>query len=488
MHTRSNKNSYFVSLSTTGKLIAIVAAMFAPRDSPAPPQPKSRVISDKRFASLRKSINKYGFGVLEGFIEPQVAQSMVATINHQVKDLVEAYGNPIQDDRCTELMSLGKELHASPTGWVSPERPNWRIAFAPYRNRGWIQALGAGKMFDGEDFTGDGQVVELQEQCRCVFAFLHGVQPDKLQRVNERVSVKPSGSPKLKAHIDGNRRGSYQAVICLSDSSFLVYPHSHKAAFLPKTNNYHALSTYEIKRLGEEVGSFEKIVPSKVGDVLFFVGGDFVHGSVAINTDEPSRYAAYAQFWPMEEHAKRKREEAAQLATPRKLAKRGEAAQLATPQKPASKVSSVHATLAAAVGRPHRSGARWSSNQLQAWMMQLPQHTRDMCSKTGRLYVCQICGRLEKTLTLMEEVVCPGFIPDTSIKTKLRKCITWCRKNGSMEEGSMEVRKPRGNPSMRWLVEHQMEVIPMEGRLPPRVFSISSSSEWSGSSSGSEPE
>ena len=28
------------------------------------------------------------------------------------------------------------------------------------------------------------------------------------------------------------------------------------------------------------------------------VGGDFVHGSVAIGNDEPARYAAYAQFWP----------------------------------------------------------------------------------------------------------------------------------------------------------------------------------------------
>ena len=120
-------------------------------------------------------------------------------------------------------------------------------------------------------------------------------------------------------------------------------------------------------------------------------------------------------------------------------------------------------------GEPHMSGARWSSNQLQAWMMQLPQHTNDMCSKTGRLYVCQTCGRMEKTLTLMEERVCPGFIPDTSIKTKLRKCITWCRKNGSMEEGSMEVRKPPGNSSMLWLVQHQMDVIPMEARLPPQV-------------------
>jgi hypothetical protein len=191
-----------------------------------------------------------------------------------------------------------------------------------------------------------------------------------------------------------------------------------------------------------------------------------VHGSVAINTDEPSRYAAYAQFWPMEEHAKRKREEAAQLATPRKFAKRGEAAQLATPQKPASKVSRVHATLAAAVGRPHRSGARWSSNQLQAWMMQLPQHTRAICPKAGRWYVCPTCGRRDKKLVSMEESACLGFIPDILIKTKLRRCITWCRKNESMEEGSMAVRK---NSSMLWLEKHQMDVIPMEARLPSQV-------------------
>jgi hypothetical protein len=38
------------------------------------------------------------------------------------------------------------------------------------------------------------------------------------------------------------------------------------------------------------------IVPAQIGDVLFFKGGDFVHGSVAIKNDEPARYAAYAQF------------------------------------------------------------------------------------------------------------------------------------------------------------------------------------------------
>ena len=75
-------------------------------------------------------------------------------------------------------------------------------------------------MFDGEDFAEDGQVEKLQEHCRSVIACLHGIQANNLRRVCERVSVKPSGAPMLKAHIDGNRRGSYQVVISLSDSVF----------------------------------------------------------------------------------------------------------------------------------------------------------------------------------------------------------------------------------------------------------------------------
>ena len=97
-----------------------------------------------------------------------------------------------------------------------------------------MKALGNGRVFDGKDFAEDGQVERLQEHCRSVFASLHGVEANSLRRVCDTVSVKPGGSPKLKAHIDGHRRGSYQCVISLSDSAFLVYPYSHKASFLPK--------------------------------------------------------------------------------------------------------------------------------------------------------------------------------------------------------------------------------------------------------------
>ena len=125
-------------------------------------------------------------------------------------------------------------------------------------------------MFDGQDFMADGLCERVQELCRPVFAFLHGVADHELTRFAERVSVKPGASPKLAAHIDGNRRGSYQAVICLSVTSFLVFPYSHKAEFLPRTSKYYQLSRDEITRLGSELCSFETCVPANVGDVLFF--------------------------------------------------------------------------------------------------------------------------------------------------------------------------------------------------------------------------
>ena len=31
---------------------------------------------------------------------------------------------------------------------------------------------------------------------------------------------------------------------------------------------------------------------------VVFLGGDFVHGSVVVGASEPTRYVAYAQFWP----------------------------------------------------------------------------------------------------------------------------------------------------------------------------------------------
>ena len=137
------------------------------------------------------------------------------------------------------LLSLGKRFHASPAGWVDLMRPGWRLPFVACNKRGWIKALGSGRVLDRQDFTSDELSIPIQERCRSVFALLHDVQEDNLIRVHDRVSVQPSGSPKLAPHTDGNRRGSYQAVICLSDTSFLVYPGSHKAEFLPEIKKHY---------------------------------------------------------------------------------------------------------------------------------------------------------------------------------------------------------------------------------------------------------
>ena len=123
---------------------------------------------------LRQSIETYGYGVLEGFVEPQQAQSMVTKINQQVHLLAEAYGLSARDDTCRAFNLLTRKLHASPPGWVDPERPDWRLDFGARGNRGWMLALGRGRVFDGKDFAEDGQVERLQEHCRSVVASLHG--------------------------------------------------------------------------------------------------------------------------------------------------------------------------------------------------------------------------------------------------------------------------------------------------------------------------
>ena len=227
-------------------------------------------VNDDRLHELRQSIDERGYGILQGYIDAQIVSVLVDKINAQAKVVIEAYGLDASDDSCKPLLALGKHLHKSPPGWLDPMRAVWRLPFGAIDKRGWIKALGSGRMFDGQDFIADGLCERVQELCRPVFAFLHGVADHELTRFAERVSVKPGASPKLAAHIDGNRRGSYQAVICLSVTSFLVFPYSHKAEFLPQTNKYYQLSRDEITRLGSELCSFETCVPANVGDVLFF--------------------------------------------------------------------------------------------------------------------------------------------------------------------------------------------------------------------------
>ena len=191
-------------------------------------------------------------------------------------------------------------LTRAPEGWLDPERPGWRIGFGQFEKRGWIQSVGTGRMFDGTEFKANAEFVKLQESCRPVVAFLHGIEEDALCRVDERVSVKPARTPELRAHIDVNRRGSYQVVIALSEAPFLVFPYSHKATklFLNVVKDFHPLTRDQLERLRDEYESVATYVPAKPGDVLVFEGGSFVHGSVEIKMGEPTRYAAYAQFWP----------------------------------------------------------------------------------------------------------------------------------------------------------------------------------------------
>ena len=258
----------------------------------------SLVMVDNRLPTLRQSIDELGYGILPGYIDAQTVSLLVNKIKDQAKVVIEAYGFDASDNSCKSSLDLGKHLDKSPPGWFDPLRSSWRLPFGAIDKIGWIKALGSGRMFDGEDFLADGLCERVQELCRPVFAFLHGVAEHELTRFAERVSVKPGASPKLPAHIDGNRRGSYQAIICLSVTSFLVFPYSHKAHFLPRTNRYYKLSSDDIMRLGSEFSSYETFVPANVGDVVFFIGGDFVHGSVAVRAKDPTRYVAYAQFWP----------------------------------------------------------------------------------------------------------------------------------------------------------------------------------------------
>ena len=255
-------------------------------------------VSMQDLNGLKKSLDSSGYGVVRGIIDKQSILDAIRRINLQVETVAAAYGATKDPDTCSVLLSLTKQLKNTPSNWTDPQNPLWRLRFGNYGRRGWMRGIGSGKMFDGEDFTEDANIIRIQESRRHVFAFLHSVDEEYLERYHERVSVKCPGCPKFKAHIDGNRLGSYQAVIALSHTNFLVYPRSHLATFLPSRGKYYSLTTGEVRRLGYECDSFETRVQAKPGDVLFFVGGTFVHGSVGVRRDEPDRYVTFAQFWP----------------------------------------------------------------------------------------------------------------------------------------------------------------------------------------------
>ena len=150
-------------------------------------------------------------------------------------------------------------------------------------------------MFEGS-FRKNPAAVAVQEAVRPLVAGMHGVEPDALVRVPERVSVKPAGSKELPPHLDGNRDRSYQIVIALSRTHFRIFPGSHLVRMeCWNQKNYHQMTTAELASLSE-AGVSQKDIDAALGDVLVMLGGRVVHSSPAVHEGAPTRYMAYAHY------------------------------------------------------------------------------------------------------------------------------------------------------------------------------------------------
>ena len=185
----------------------------------------------------------------------------------------------------------------SPAGWRGK-------AFGSVCLRGWIKTLGSGRLFDEWE---DAAITAVRLSVRDHIARWHKCNPSEMISHPERCSVKVAGCPELPAHLDDHREGTLQCVIALTQTSFLVWPGSHRAVIpskqgsglrVAKGQGYRRLDRQDLESLKENFGSHRLEIPAAAGDVLLFIGGRLVHSSPAVSADEPTRIMAYAHWSP----------------------------------------------------------------------------------------------------------------------------------------------------------------------------------------------
>jgi hypothetical protein len=112
--------------------------------------------------------------------------------------------------------------------------------------------------------------------------------------VPERCSLKPPNSKEWVAHLDRSRVGTYQVVIALTETKFIVWEKSHMRAIGQDTKGFHALSKDELFEL--EGHSKKMVLEANPGDILIMQGGICVHSSPGVGSDEPERICTYAHW------------------------------------------------------------------------------------------------------------------------------------------------------------------------------------------------
>ena len=242
-------------------------------------------------SAANSCLQRHGFAVVEGVVPTERVVALVADIRAIAARCLHCFGMGCSPD-CRELLLVPPASWVkSPPGWVE----SGGGVFGAYSRRGWQARFGAGRLFEGMNTKSLPSLSAVQECARPLAAMIYDVPGEQLLRDEAQTcGVKPPGSPELKAHVDGGRRKTVQIVIALSNTSFSVWPRSHKdTGPWSRSEKFYALSVDEVEALS--AGKLH--VAGKPGDILLMQGGSLVHGSPAVASDGDARFMCYANFF-----------------------------------------------------------------------------------------------------------------------------------------------------------------------------------------------
>lgn len=236
---------------------------------------------DLRELLMQENMERDGFCVVQGCVQGGadecVRQHVLRVLG--MKGLVV---DPAKHFK--EMLTKSIRWDQSPPTWEGP-------AFGGVKYRGWMQASGTGRMFD--DWC-PPPIRTAQEAVKPVVALLRGCLAKDLELVPERSSIKVDGCPEFGPHLDMNRQGDIQAVIALTETSFVVWPGTHKLQIGPADGTGYYKLTSDDLFMVEGQGCKRLDIKAAVGDALFMTGGRLVHGSPAGEAEE--RICTYASF------------------------------------------------------------------------------------------------------------------------------------------------------------------------------------------------
>ena len=137
----------------------------------------------------------------------------------------------------------------------------------------------------------------LTEATRAIIQSLSGGK--RLEQLPERCSLKPPGTTEWVPHLDRARHGSFQVVIALTQTTFIVWPgsHLHQISRGTTKKGYYQLTKAEKVELAK-AGHGRLALPAEAGDVLIMLGGLCVHSSPGVAANEVERIVTYAHWVP----------------------------------------------------------------------------------------------------------------------------------------------------------------------------------------------